>query len=776
MRVFLSSYIKPLGFPDDARFILLRSTLFNTEVYQQFIERQPESSRRPIHSSITLFFRWLLNEYCTDEDSGERIVLEEFRNPFDTVMLGYGESLQASRPNQSTKPALGYEYILRARRYLVPKGEDALRTRPDLKSLPHLQSFFDSRADWMDVDEDTIDRSDPNCVWRLNKNAYRVVGNESRKITVYQIWCPARFIALYTLLRFPLRGQQIMWLDSGESDKEIPVLSSDAHNVTWTANTSPLARMGSRKKHQQGVVQKGDNEPTMYVTTNKTKRTEGGYFVDWLPDDLVYWFIVLREWQSKYNPLRQPVPWSCIGSLNTNKKILKARGTQCFLFRDRSGKPLSKSVFELMLPALLFKIQRPGESLASDGQDPLLISYTSSYTPHSLRVSLITAFVVDGGAPIHVISKLVGHTSLVMTIYYVKMNSNKMRTAMSEAEKRADLLTTNDQCENIRVHGPHPLRDMLIAADGNRSLIGQDVHGSACVVFDWGICPMSAAACHMGTSIQVANQKAPLYGPVESGYLGQKNCLRCRFFVTGVPFMGGLVALANELALEVHSESGRFQNFAKAVVKFEEEHFDACFHNLPDTGQNLRKLAIANEQQSGAKLDNLITDYAAINRYVQGCLQLINDPLLNSDIDDRDIRLITSEESKLVVSIEESKSQYHLLAEICQNATIYSSTNPSRAIPLISQAIDRMAENNNLKPAMFRLDDEQTLVVANELNKFLLQRLGSWERIDNLFSGELMLLDLDADCPELTRLSSEVENLLCSRKSRLLDLARADTI
>lgn len=61
---------------------------------------------------------------------------------------------------------------------------------------------------------------------------------------------------------------------------------------------------------------------------------------------------------------------------------------------------------------------------------------------------------------------------------------------------------------------------------------------------------------------------------------------------------------------------------------------------------------------------------------------------------------------------------------------------------------------------MFRLDDEQKLVVANEMNRILLQRLGSWEKIGDLFSGDLMLLDIDTHEPELTRISTEIEQLL----------------
>ena len=99
-----------------------------------------------------------MDEHCTDADTDERIVLAEFRNPFQTVLAGFADSLQAYRPNQSTKPPLGYEYILRARNFLVPNGEQVLQTRPSLTDLPHLQDFFATRADWIYVDESLIDQ------------------------------------------------------------------------------------------------------------------------------------------------------------------------------------------------------------------------------------------------------------------------------------------------------------------------------------------------------------------------------------------------------------------------------------------------------------------------------------------------------------------------------------------------------------------------------------------------------------------------------------------
>jgi hypothetical protein len=228
------------------------------------------------------------------------------------------------------------------------------------------------------------------------------------------------------------------------------------------------------------------------------------------------------------------------------------------------------------------------------------------------------------------------------------------------------------------------------------------------------------------------------------------------------------VSLANELALEIHAESGRFQAYVAEIKRLGHAFYDACQANQPDTQQVKREQASANQQQSAAKLDGLLADYVAVNHYVQGCLKLINECEQNGE-SEGSVRLIAAGElGEVGVTFEESKTQYHLLAEICQNATVYQSANPSRAVPLIAQAIDRMAENNNLAPAMFRLTDKQKLAVINELNHLLLQRLGSWEKIDDLFAGDLMLLDIGTHDPMLSRISTDIQSLLTQGATRQL--------
>ncbi len=768
LKILINGLFAPLNLPDDTRYLLIRENPFDAEAYRTLIECQTESSRARVHRSILYFFRWALIKYCADEDANELIILPGCRNPFETVLSGYQENLINIRPSQTTKPPLGYEYILRARNYLVPNCELSMINRPTLSDLTHLHKFYNSRIDWIEVDESLIDREDKNCVWRT-ETVKRPINGRQKTCTIFKVWSPVRFVAMYTLLRYPLRGQQIMWLDSGEGDSEVAYLVPDENRVAWQHNDFYCSMWPTQKRRNQGAIQRGqDGMPIFYATTNKTGAGEGGYEIDWVPDDLCYWLLLLRNWQIKYNPLSEPTQWiNAVSHRRINKKILKARGSQFFLFRDSSGYPLGpNSAFEKKLPKLLYNIQRDGERLA-EAKSP--DGYNSQYTPHCLRVSLITAFITDGGAPIHLISKLVGHAALVMTIYYIKIGSTRMRQLMGDIEKKAEQVSLEQQVDSIGKSGLEYLSSQIIITDDNRNFVNSAHPNSACVVFDYGVCPMSGASCHIGGEAVKDWRDGMIYSPVPHGYLGQKNCPRCRFFITGVPFLGGLVSIANEISLEIHAESERYQHYAASVDLLEREHYDACINNIPDINATPRKLAIANMQQSGSKLDSLLNDYTSITHHVNACLKIVNDSASTLD-DGDDIRLITSSSwNELEVAFEDSITNYHLLAEICENSTIYRSSNPSRALPLISQAIDRMAENNGMKPAMFKLTDPQKIAVANELNKLLLRRLGSWERIDDLFSGNFMLLDIDACDPQLEKISLQVKNILTYAPGKSID-------
>jgi hypothetical protein len=54
-----------------------------------------------------------------------------------------------------------------------------------------------------------------------------------------------------------------------------------------------------------------------------------------------------------------------------------------------------------------------------------------------MRVSLITAYVMEMGMPIEVVMKVVGHSSVVMSIYYCKISNRDLKQKLEEGEKLA---------------------------------------------------------------------------------------------------------------------------------------------------------------------------------------------------------------------------------------------------------------------------------------------------------------------------------------------------
>ncbi|MDT3295942.1 VPA1269 family protein [Shewanella sp. SP2S2-6] len=743
---FVSEFLIPMGIPDEPLYLLLRINRFDQDAYTRFIDGLTKTATTAYHFIISNFIGWIYEVHCFSDEDGERVALPGYRNPFDSVLAGFAETIKtSSRPAQTTKIPLGYEFILRLREFLAP-------ALVKLCELPHLHEFFSS--DWVYVDPSLIDKSDPNCVWRIKKNADRTIDGKRSVGDHPQIWSPVRFIALYTLIRMPLRGQQILWLDSGESDQIIPVRKTDG-SITWQQNSGPLEGKLIGKKRPQGMIQRGyDGGAIFYVNTNKTGRD---YDIPYVPDDLAYWLLLLRDWQLKYQPISEPMLWSNTKLRHEkNSKWLKAQGSQCFLFRvSHEGHPaLTSTVFGSQLPRLLKEIERSGEDLAE--YDSNHKRYTSAYSPHCLRVSLITSLIADGHAPLSVVSKLVGHSTIVMTIYYTKLSHEQMRKPLGEAEKRMQAEAQAREAEKIQNEGLSTCRHKLLVTDSNQMFLEPGHPKSACQVKDYGICPMSGAACYEGGDFIVDRGQEVIYAPVQVGYLGSQNCLRCRFFVTGVPFIGGLVALANEIGLEAETEQVRYKNFTRELDVLEQMAYDADKSGEPFVLELERKRAIANQQQSATKFAMLAEDYEAADNWINSCLELMND-----SADPASIRLVVAgEQVEFERVLEESRSNYHLLAEICQNAIIYHSANPSRALPAIAQTIDRMADLNGLKPAMFKLTDEQKLTAVNELNAFLLARLGSWERIDELMCGELMLLDIDTHTPELKSMTKEIQAIL----------------
>ena len=744
LRYFVRDVVESAGIGDEPGALLSKDIPFPQREYIEFINSTGETQKRSRHNICVSFLDWVMNEYCSDEDDGGFLTpLPGYRNPLKTILKGLLDQLPISRPSESVKPVLPLKVILRSRAHLIPPESKTFN------DLYQLHPFLDDC--WVEIDLHLIDSSDPNCVYR-EVEIYR-------KGKVTQIWSPVKLIALYILVNMPLRGQQIVWLDSGEGDEIIPIWQHD--KVKWVKNTNKLATT----KRQQGFIKKNsDDSCGSYITTNKTSRKVGGYSVPWMTESLNYWIIQLRDWQAKYNPLTELTPWTQIKlRQKTNKKILKARGKQSFLFRDPASMACKDKVspmftttaFTRSLPALLFNIQQPDEDLAQLVERSNT-QYKSQFSPHSLRVSLITAYIVDGGAPIHVISKLVGHASLVMTIYYTKVGHLKMKQALGDAEKRAAEQNVDRMQDLILQKRIDEAKPELIATD--RSILdglGADWPSAAYQVTSLGICPMGGAGCNEGGELLVERTTEMTYSPVAAGYLGTRNCPRCRFFISGPAFLGGLQAIANEVMLEINVLRVEYHELEQKMQELEDERYDLESMGQPFKNGNKLKKVTASYEEKAKKLDVLLCDFQHLYRFISQSIEL-----LNTNDTDKNQLIVSDQYVEMGMQLSEQESEFRLLAEVCSNAEIYTSSSASRALPLLAQMLDKLADTNGIVPSMFRLTEKQQLQAANQIVSLIMQSAqNDWHVADRLINGAIMLENLGQNS-QLMQLHKEIETIM----------------
>ena len=615
-------------------------------------------------------------------------------------------------------------------------------------------------ADYFEVDESLIDRSDPDCVFKTQGEKFL-------------LWYPGYWMHAYALVSIPARGRQIAYNDSGESDEFVADIEGD--KIVWVKNKNPLAK----RKNKHAFIQRCDDDAWgMHFTSNKTGFMGKGYDVPWVPEKLIYWMIKLRKWQEKYNPIKRAMPWLECRRTNLNEVQLKRKGTNCFLFRSfkEEEPPAYSARLAERLAAALYFTQPKKMTLATfapGGSYSTLSRYDSKYTPHSMRVSLITAYVMDFGLPIEVIMKLAGHASVVMSIYYVKVGAAVLRRRMDEGEKlalRDQAYTAQDMLAQNRLD---ELTHQMVANSEQALMALRAGNVGSTLVRDYGLFPYAASRCDDGGPAVGATQ---VWHATPAGYLGMQNCIRCRHFITGPMFLGGLLSLWNEISLRLNFLSEHYFDFEKEIegcdekiaeqddLEYDMEQIDGFFDESVRARTELEKGKLQSEKESVAKkMDMFLCDMQMLTKQINECKAVIAQQ--DSERDGQ-VQLVVHDQNEFKVEIEQT-SLFQQLNEVCVNASIFQSASADFATPRRSQMIDNMSLINRIRPAMCSLSEKEQLVVGNQVTKFLLQRLKSWERVDQVVAGQVLLEDL-GDEERIT--NDEFIGLLASKMPRLLDL------
>lgn len=687
------------------------------------------------NTHVVEFIDWvLLQKLSVESEHGERVVPALFHNPIERLSIaGIGA------PSETVKNALPMLYIRRLRKILA-EGRN-------FQDWTWAQMATDSGGhggDWFVVDPTLVNRDDPDCVWRERRQGWREQKGNNLPEFVTEIWSPVRTVVLYVKLEVALRTHQVRFLDSGEGDTWRYVW--DAQGGRFELNDTPVTLGSEARPCQRGVFYReaGGQGSGFFINTNKTAdinkpEDKKGYVIPWTNIELLYWLEKLRNWQERYNPVEAAMPWTELEARHFGARpaeaILAERSPSFFLFRDATaeGRDRAKPVLDGQLATRWYKLlARLETELAQKEENDTLGNPIrlvdpegqGTYFPlHALRVSLISGLIMEGGLPIEVVSKLIaGHHGLIQTIYYTKIGIDHMNKLMADAEHKM----TENEARGHKVFLMRRGRDEInqrfasVSHDGVTAAMSQK--SEAGFVFDdKGLCPVGCAMCDVGGEKTSEAKSKNDYAPVP-GYPHERNCIRCRFFLTGPAWLHALNAKFNHIAYLAMLAAERYNRIAEQVAAMEERsaECDAAGHLFTDAVDLEKKSALLEAETQ--TLDRWITDLQAIQRLIQRCIDI------NKNAAKDGLQLVAAGTLfDIQIALTVTESELHPIEVQCRNAMIYPEIDARQPAIRRTQLLDALLHANK-KPLLFsRLSVEQQLQAGNAMMKLIESRAGSLE-------------------------------------------------
>lgn len=787
---YLRNTVEKSGIGTSPSVVLSRSTLL-PDFFDACLKGYKASVGRVRNNYIHDFLNWvLLTELSAPDDHGRPVVGPQFYNPvFRRARGGGGQNAE------SVRSPLPYGYIDELRAMLASGG-----TFSDWKwaqgALGGEEGGLGSgrATDWFEVDESLLDKSDPDCVWRIRRRSQAGGG------PVLEMWSPVRWVALLTKLCLPLRTVQVRLLDSGESDTwRFSVPSGGAE---WSKNAHRLADGTERKPTQRGVfrrkVQLGSASApgvVLYVNTNKTADAnlsghEKGYELPWLTTGPVhsnpfYWLERLRNWQEKYNPISRRTPWAELGH-----KILDAKSDvqlagfadACFLFRtpelgaEEAHLPLGTKILDptwfRLLEAYEERLAQRGDVLPDGSRIKLVkeAKYLSVHFPlHSLRVSLITALALEGQVPFPILQKIAGHSRLVMTLYYTKLGTAYPSAELEAAAKRLDASKGESIVRFLRDTEYKSLVKLAICNSTTSLALSIDEHPAARNPAGW--MPMHHGACLVGGNTSqiegnrsiggcynggpdIGTASTPRYAPVPGG---ARNCVRCRWFVTEPHFLWALQAHVNTLFYHSDEAMNAAVKAERQLGELRAARADAEAEGKSFSQQDLLAQTERIYETQMQRYSDFTEDVAATVRLMQRCVEQAKRQTNSSSGADGRALVAVGSALDVQFAVQEVGSELLQLSGVCDAAEVYPDINPGKAIFRRGQLLDAALAREGLPPMFLALNEEDQLVAGNAF----VRRLASAANPRNPALGRrevVSLMDAGQSLSELLKL--DVRSLL----------------
>jgi len=274
-----------------------------------------------------------------------------------------------------------------------------------------------------------------------------------------------------------------------------------------------------------------------------------------------------------------------------------------------------------------------------------------------------------------------------------------------------------------------------VSVDAVRAAIGQK-SAAAFVFEDKGFCPVGGKMCDIGGNPLAERDTDRFYAPVP-GYPNERNCVRCRFFLSGPAFLPGLQAHFNAISYETHERAERHNNLHEEVTLMENRRAN-CERNgsLFTESRELERLSQRYEAEAEA-MSKLINDMQATHYLIARSLEITKEA--NKD----GVQLVAvGEMSDLEVAFTETTSELHQIEVLCETAVIYPEIDARKPTMRRSQLLDCMLEFNRMPPIFFRLNHQQQLETGNAVMQLIQARTGSLKDALEFVEGQRRLREL----------------------------------
>lgn len=714
--------------------------------------RSDNSSTTRLLNYITSFIDWVLDNHFSDKDDNDKN-LRLYMNPFEKIKA-------TGNHTETVHTPLPYRYICDLRHILCPKP------RGHFSDWQWAQeNSFDGHrgGDWFEVDESLIDKTDKDCVWRIKE-----VARNNKSITIHQIWSPVASMVLFIKLHLPLRTYQVRMLDSGEAD------TLRYENGNWVKNPHNFAL----NRYSKGVFRQFKDNATglestgLYISTNKTAdqnkdEFERGYEIPWQNEDVLYWLEKLRNWQERYNPIDKPLDCTSLTTRHTDRKksyqYLSAMGHSCFLFRDPTSigrhdrsKPIAKEPIQklwyLTLKQLEINLLESGSTLSDGGALHLVHDYGFDYKKsdkkktefplHSLRVSLITCYIIDAKLPLPVVSKLLaGHSRIIMTVYYTKLTPAVMKEKMTEADKLLDdrsqesvrTFLKDSEMRQIECKMAYHDGQSIEAALVNRNPIGwENRHHGLCLAGGNTVhsdeCATVAGCWNGGELFATTGSASKVYGSVPHG---SENCVRCRWFITDARYLPALNSHLNFISYKAHEAANLAVKLEGEIEMIDGIKYEAESKGKPFTKHNELQALQRRYEKQLVEADEYTKDWIATFGLIRRIIEIEQGRTEN---DTANKLVAVGSESDIKVGFMETESELLQLALLCEDAEFYPDMlDDIKKTPVIqdrTQGLSRFMMRKGYMPHLLMLDTNQQLIAANAMMRQMALQANPADKLD----------------------------------------------